>query len=636
MTSKSPLITVVEGIEDGMERLRDYEVKGPLDSDYDPKSINSLLPTSFSSSEESEIEDSDAEADLQKLELLDSKEEDTMAELPTNSNKDESKEPSGTAFRGRPSSCVFVASLAASLTDDELSLSVTNHFQQWGDLALVKVLRDPSNRPYAFVQYTNDQDAKIALKKAQHTTLNGRTIRCEAAKVNRTLYIATCSGYEVTIQDIKDLLEKYGEIEQTVGNNDSTFRKSNLNKAWFAQFAYRDDAIRAYANLRLDPEWIVEWAQNIEHPSEPIERAEEDVEIDKCSIFVGQLDNKVTKELLQERFERHGSVSEIVLVLRSSNNFAFIKFSDEKAAAAAVERENHAVLLEKTMHVQYRELHHKKKRFNSVTPRLNLAPPPVNLPVRRASTGSGFPADTFARAPMGHFGNAGFQRSSSISGKPNARFPSHRSVSFSNDKPQKFYPHNGEFGQSRRNYGTPNRAEDGTDKQTPLSSPSNQTLNSSTGEAKSMYSATATSVTASENHNEESTNPTMSSYSNIKHPVRRNISHMPPPSSNMMHPPPSYYYYPLPPKEALAYEHPSAFPLAYASYPYFYPDSGMVEYPQPAGLSAGGTIPPAPYYMYYSVPQTPTFPPDPKLGHGVDEGHFEPMSPDSYKDEIDY
>lgn len=315
------------------------------------------------------------------------------------------------SFRGRPSSCVFVASLAASLSDDKLCISVTDSFKQYGQLARVKVLRDPANRPYAFVQYTNDRDAKRALKMARGSTLNGRTLRCESARVNRTLFV-----YHVTpvyYLEVADLYGKFGELEQLVPSNDENQfgRRYNYpplnNNSWFVQFAYRDDAIRAFANLRANSDWDVEWVQNIEVPKyynllnkrdkqqttnnrgKPIaagnevdeeyefgdnhdsfsssnaSSSDDRISIDKKAIFVGQLDQSVTKETLFQRFSTHGKISDLNLINKTSKVFAFIQFETEEAAAAALERENHAIFLNKTMHVQYKEVggHRRRKPF---------------------------------------------------------------------------------------------------------------------------------------------------------------------------------------------------------------------------------------------------------------------------------
>lgn len=414
----------------GMEMLAD----GPKSDSVINEHIDRFLPTEVSSTESE-----DGEGDL----LDDIEDEDAGGDEMSRS-QDDSKN-----FRGRPSSCVFVASLAASLSDDELCLSVTNSFKQYGELARVKVLRDHANRPYAFVQYKNDKDAKMALKMAQGSMLNGRTLRCESARVNRTLFITHQDSLE--FNKIMELCEKFGELEQLVPNKEQNqFHRNNRKYhyptsngcSWFVQFAYRDDAIRAFANLRGEPEWDVEWVQNIEVPKylnllnkrdsiddiyrkgsknhdqeddydshndegdidEP--KSDSEVEphnfetIDRKSIFIGQLDPSVTKEKLNDRFSNHGEIVDINLISKSTNIFAFIQFDTEEAAAAALERENHAIFLSKTMHVQYKIIggHHGKRHgrrnngngyrdkngsnFNG--PQVNLAPPPINMYRRRS------------------------------------------------------------------------------------------------------------------------------------------------------------------------------------------------------------------------------------------------------------
>jgi RNA recognition motif-containing protein len=80
------------------------------------------------------------------------------------------------------------------------------------------------------------------------------------------------------------------------------------------------------------------------------------MEIDKKSIFVGQLNQKiVTNVLLRDHFEHYGPIADIELVNRYPSGpsktplelmylgerpaFAFIQFFDEQSAAAAIENE---------------------------------------------------------------------------------------------------------------------------------------------------------------------------------------------------------------------------------------------------------------------------------------------------------
>lgn len=289
--------------------------------------------------------------------------------------------------RDRPSSCVFVASLTSSLSDDDLCMAVIKYFSKWGVLGTVKVLRDPHNRPYAFVQYNNDKDAKKAIAEAHNTVLEGRTIRCEHAKVNRTLFIS--NEYQLAHSKIKTELEVFGEIEKLLPSTEKGYlilRVCEYSKYWFCKFAYREDAIRAFANIKSDRSRCVEWAQNIDDDDEVDENNDglksSEPTFDKQSIFVGLISLSVTKDALYERFSLHGEIIDIILSKRLKNNFAFIKYRDEVSAARAVEKENHSMFQEKTMHVQYRELHNPKQKYHAYSPKVHglaLAPSPINF-----------------------------------------------------------------------------------------------------------------------------------------------------------------------------------------------------------------------------------------------------------------
>ncbi|CAK9441267.1 uncharacterized protein LODBEIA_P51360 [Lodderomyces beijingensis] len=289
--------------------------------------------------------------------------------------------------RGRPSACVFVASLRSSMADDDLCVAVTNHFKKWGSLTTVKVLRDTSNRPYAFVQYLTEEDSKIAIEMGHNSMLNGRSIRCEAAKVNRTLFFTSKSVLAESV--IRAILDRFGEIEELVPSNSrgqiftatagSAACKGYRN--WFCKFVYRDDAIKAFASLTEEGFYQIEWAQNVDKANPVAQFDDSDskieykVKFDKFSVFVGQLSSTVKETDLRKRFERHGEILNLTLMKKATSTFAFIQFKDESSAAGSVEAENHSMLCGKTMHVQYREVRVRAPRKFSVA----LAPPPINL-----------------------------------------------------------------------------------------------------------------------------------------------------------------------------------------------------------------------------------------------------------------
>lgn len=300
----------------------------------------------------------------------------------------------------KPSSCVFVASLRSSKTDDDLCRSVTSHFSKFGKLISVKVLRDLSNRPYAFVQYSNDDDCRSAIELGHGSLLDGRRLRCEAAKVNRTLFIAGNSPMQ--LNQIESKMESFGEIELIIASSGNgqlladVLKLESKSQNWFVKFCYRDDAIRAFASITEGAEFNVEWAQNIDdhlNPHVP--------KIDKLSIFVGQLSPNVTEDELKERFGAHGEISEILIKDRPNSTSAFITYKLEESAASAVAADNHSMFMNRTIHVQYKEVTARTPTRVILSPRtpIALAPPPINVRRRLLTQES--------RIPYGYGGREG-------------------------------------------------------------------------------------------------------------------------------------------------------------------------------------------------------------------------------------
>jgi hypothetical protein len=105
--------------------------------------------------------------------LQESSSSETFGAGPTNSN------------RGEPSACIFVASLNAQKTDEQLKESVSSAFTTFGSILDLKVMRDNQGRPYAFVQYEHEE----AIMVGHNQLLDGRPVRVEQARVNRTLFV---------------------------------------------------------------------------------------------------------------------------------------------------------------------------------------------------------------------------------------------------------------------------------------------------------------------------------------------------------------------------------------------------------------------------------------------------------------
>ncbi|KAF9361295.1 hypothetical protein BGX26_004480 [Mortierella sp. AD094] len=238
--------------------------------------------------------------------------------------------------------------------------------------------------------------------EAQNTIIDGRHIRIEQARVNRTLFVLrfrrtmteqacpiVVNQLNITSQDLISMLEQYGPVEDVSIFHDLG---SLSNKRYaFAKFAYRDDAIRAYMSLRSNSKWTVEWAPNLSCQNQ----------IEKESVFIGQLNpDLVTETALRERFQVYGNIQHIHLVKRNRPGtnrptaFAFIEFDDEHSAKEAIEGENETTFLRTTIRVQHREAsEYRIQRQNAAIqaarslsiPRL-VIPPPIGMSTQHLNT----------------------------------------------------------------------------------------------------------------------------------------------------------------------------------------------------------------------------------------------------------
>ncbi|KAI8837954.1 hypothetical protein BJ741DRAFT_577143 [Chytriomyces cf. hyalinus JEL632] len=290
-----------------------------------------------------------------------------------------------------PQACVFVANLVSSKNEDELFQSVSAHFSKWGEISEIKLDRDVSNRPYAFVQFSKISDAKLALAQSQSSILDGRPIRVEPAKVIRTLRIKFSPSLDANI--LENELATFGHIEDF---SVLRYRDTQESKGVaYVKYFSRADAIQAFLAIRKRPKWAIEWVKNQDRQTE----------LDKSSIFVGKLNEEtVTEELLRVKFERYGEIERIQLFTppNSRQAFAFIRYMNDNDAELAIDECHGSRWLDRIIKVQYREV-------NSATnhSRQNLLPPPqmsgsVFAPNNVNVASGGFILNQEAFSPLNH------------------------------------------------------------------------------------------------------------------------------------------------------------------------------------------------------------------------------------------
>ncbi|CCX13348.1 Similar to Meiotic activator RIM4; acc. no. P38741 [Pyronema omphalodes CBS 100304] len=272
------------------------------------------------------------------------------------------------ARNGLPSACVFVANLAASQPDEQLMKSLKTHFSRFGRVH-VKIRRDGKGNPYSFCQFETDEAAKTAVREGRNAVVDAtdRRIRCEPAKVNRTLVVSKYDGSNFTEAEAQKMLYGFGgteALEFSAGMNSLPVRGLKEGKRCFVRFIYRQDAVDCYQYFHFHGNWIAEWTSNFSTSNNiPRIRA---VEIDALSVFVGKLNpNRISEQELLQRFGKYGSIQECNLFNKAGAGrtaFAFIKYTSEEEATAAITNEDGSNFLGSIIHVQKREIHKKHIR----------------------------------------------------------------------------------------------------------------------------------------------------------------------------------------------------------------------------------------------------------------------------------
>ncbi|KAJ5040422.1 uncharacterized protein L3040_006078 [Drepanopeziza brunnea f. sp. 'multigermtubi'] len=245
-----------------------------------------------------------------------------------------------------PSSCVFVANLLQSEADEALEVAVTQVFREYGTV-YVKIRRDTKQMPFAFCQYTNDYDAERAIKEGRGRLIKGRPCRCEKAKAHRLFYFERKYGAAVTSDEVRLLLSGFGHITHCRPATSFEIAAYNLNEGVVVQFEMYDEGQAALQHYRNNPEFKMQALANMSSPaqqrdaSDPSARAYlETYDVDKRSVFFGNLPSDVTEGEIHDIFQQFGGVcnitlhkSDSIIDVNEKNCFAFVEFQQQPSVS---------------------------------------------------------------------------------------------------------------------------------------------------------------------------------------------------------------------------------------------------------------------------------------------------------------
>ncbi|KAI2619714.1 hypothetical protein GGR54DRAFT_640039 [Hypoxylon sp. NC1633] len=260
--------------------------------------------------------------------------------------------------------CVFVANLPEFVADSRLELELTKAFSKFG-IVFVKIRRDQRNMPFAFCQFTKDQDAQEAVTAGKGTVIEGRSCRTEMVKANRSFVFFHVHGETINTDEARVQMSSFGPISKCEELHPQLQDALHAKGGVLVEFTTYDPSRDVIAAYRRHPAYRVV-PYDLKRPKKTTKVDQDEAwlqkyEIDRRSIFVGNLpaDETNLEDLLRSVAEEIGDVENVHVVRRDGRNgqhrptaFGFVEFADPNMADVAVDSMNGKLLGEFQLRVE--------------------------------------------------------------------------------------------------------------------------------------------------------------------------------------------------------------------------------------------------------------------------------------------
>lgn len=250
---------------------------------------------------------------------------------------------------------LYVGNLDHSVSEELLCAL----FSQIGFVRGCKVIREPGNDPYAFVDFGNHQAAATALG-----VMNKRVFLDKEMKVNwasspgnqpkldtsnhHHIFVGDLSP-EIETQTLRDAFAPFGEISNCrIVRDPQTLRSKGYAFVSFVKKAEAENAI-----LSMNGQWLgnrsirTNWSTRKPPPprdargrpnlaKQPTyDEVYNQSSPTNCTVYCGGFSNGICDNLIQSVFAPYGSIQDIRCF--ADKGYAFIKFSSKEEATHAIE-----------------------------------------------------------------------------------------------------------------------------------------------------------------------------------------------------------------------------------------------------------------------------------------------------------
>lgn len=249
---------------------------------------------------------------------------------------------------------LYVGNLDISVSEDLLCAL----FSQIGPVKGCKIIREPGNDPYAFVEFTNHQSASTAL-----AAMNKRSFLDKEMKVNwvtspgnqpkqdtsnhHHIFVRDLSS-EIETETLREAFAPFGEISNyRIVRDPQTLKSKGYAFVSFVKKAEAENAIQAMNGQWLGSRSIrTNWSTRKPPPpksEKPVQRGKQptfdevynQTSPTNTTVYCGGFTNGLSDDLVHKTFAPFGAIQDIRVF--KDKGYAFIKFATKESATHAIE-----------------------------------------------------------------------------------------------------------------------------------------------------------------------------------------------------------------------------------------------------------------------------------------------------------
>ena len=251
---------------------------------------------------------------------------------------------------------LYVGNLDVSVNEELLTTLFSNIDKVIG----CKVIREPGNDPYAFIEFATHEGASTAL-----TAMNKRTFLDKELKVNWAtspgnqpktdtsnhyhIFVGDLSP-EIETQALKEAFAPFGEISNCrIVRDPQTLKSKGYAFVSFVKKAEAENAINSmngqwlgnrsirtnWSTRKPPPPRSVSTRQNSSSKPVTYDEVYNQSSPTNCTVYCGGFTNGMSEDLMQKVFTPFGNIVDIRAF--KDKGYAFIKFSNKESATRAIE-----------------------------------------------------------------------------------------------------------------------------------------------------------------------------------------------------------------------------------------------------------------------------------------------------------